>query len=247
MIKTSAVQTAAAAQKVLRKFAKSNDALSAQRFFKCAPGEYGEHDCFIGVRVPNTRRVAKNFQSMSLVEIQKLLRSRIHEDRLLSLVILTHRAKKADLNELKIISDFYQINIDHVNNWDLVDVSAEHLLGRYLLSLPENRKMKILKKLASSKNLWHRRIAIMTSFHFIRNHQFEQTLKISEMLLKDPHDLIHKAVGWMLREIGKRDRACAERFLDLHATAMPRTMLRYAIEKFPGRLRLKYLNLPRVQ
>lgn len=199
-------------------------------FFKTAKGEYGEGDVFIGVTVPNQRLVAKKYIDADLATIQKLLKSKIHEHRLTALLILTYQYPKASVFDRKRIIDFYLKNTKCINNWDLVDLSAPKLLGQYIFDNPDARK--IIYKLVQSNNVWEKRIAVLSTFILIRNGEFEDTLKIAKNLLLDGHDLIHKAVGWMLREIGKRDQSVEEEFLKKHYKVMPRTMLRYAIERF---------------
>ena len=222
----------------LKKELKSKSSLKRakilQRFFKTGPGEYGEGDVFLGVQVGGSREVAKKYRTLLLKDVQKLLHSKIHEERTVALFILVYKYDK----EKKKIFNFYLNNTKYINNWDLVDMSAHKIVGEYLA----DKSKKILSKLAKSKNLWERRIAIMSTFHFIKNNKFEQTLKISKMLLRDEHDLIHKAVGWMLREIGKRDVGAEEKFLKRYYQKMPRTMLRYAIERFPEKKRQAYLK-----
>jgi 3-methyladenine DNA glycosylase AlkD len=214
------------------------DAAFLARFFKTGPGEYGEGDVFIGVRVPTIRAVAKRFRDMALPEVQRLLRSEVHEERLAALVILVLQAARADTGTRKTIYRLYLANTRYVNNWDLVDLSAPRLVGAYL----ENRSRRPLDRLARSSWLWDRRISILATSYFIRMGDHGDTLRIAEALLGDEEDLIHKAVGWMLREVGKRDLATLERFLDRHHRAMPRTMLRYAIEKLPEPTRRAYLE-----
>ena len=210
-----------------------------QRFFKTGEGEYGEGDIFIGVMVPNQRIVAKKYKELPLSDIQALLNSTIHEHRLTALLILTYKFIKANEETKKKIVDLYLSNTKNINNWDLIDLSSVEILGSYFL---EHQKLKkILYQFAKSKNLWEKRIAIISTFTFIKNKQFEDSLKIAEILLNDKEDLIHKAVGWMLREIGKRNLQTEEQFLQEHYQTMPRTMLRYAIEKFPENKRQFYL------
>lgn len=230
--------SAAELKNTLRKLADPKQAKILSRFFKTGKGEYGEGDKFLGIKVPVSRKIAKQFKVVSLEDIRELLYSPIHEERLISLFILTEQFRKADENKKKIIYGFYLKNLKQINNWDLVDLSAEKIIGAYLL----DKDKQVLFKLAKSKNLWERRIAIMSTFHFIKNGEFDTTLKVSEFLLNDDHDLIHKAVGWMLREIGKRNLAKEEKFLKQHYKSMPRTMLRYAIEKFPEKRRQAYLK-----
>ena len=253
-----------AAQQRLRSFACPEQAAVLVRFFKTGPGQYGEGDRFLGVKVPVTRKVAAEFKNLPLSEVECLLHSKIHEDRLLALVILVGQFEKGDSVARKQIYDLYLANTRHINNWDLVDLSAPQIVGGYLWcpGRPESlstvrraaesrasttsesktaRSRQPLYRLAKSSWLWDRRIAILATFYFIRQHDFDDTLKIAEMLLGDAEDLIHKAVGWMLREVGKRSQKPLEAFLDKHVLAMPRTMLRYAIEKFPEKKRQAYL------
>lgn len=225
-------------RQTIKKSANPAQAKILSRFFKTGKGEYGEGDEFLGIKVPISRSIAKQFKDLTLTEIQELLNSPIHEERLIALFILIEHFKKADANSKKIIFDFYLRNTKRVNNWDLVDLSAERIIGVYLLDKDNN----VLFKLARSKNLWEKRIAIMSTFHFIKNGNYETTLAIADMLLKDEHDLIHKAVGWMLREIGNRNLKVEESYLKDHYKTMPRTMLRYAIEKFPEKKRQAYLK-----
>lgn len=209
------------------------------KFFKTGKGEYGEGDIFFGIKVPEQRKlVAKYYKEILLSEVEKLIKSEIHEYRLTGLLILAEKYKKADESSKKQIFDLYLKNAKKVNNWDLVDLSAPNIVGDFLL----NKDREILCKLAKSKNLWERRIAIIATFTFIRAEQFKDALKIAEILVNDKHDLIHKAVGWMLREIGKRNIEAEEKFIHKYAEKMPRTMLRYAIEKFQENKRLHYLN-----
>jgi len=208
------------------------------RFFKTGKGEYGEGDIFLGVTVPKMRRVAKKYKELSIDKIQSLLRSPIHEERLTALLILVENFRKADETEKTEIFNLYLKNTKYINNWDLVDLSASRIVGEFLKDKP----VDILYTLAKSKSLWERRIAIISTFQFIWEGRFAETLKISKILLTDRHDLIHKAVGWMLREVGKRSFKTEEGFLKKHYKKMPRTMLRYSIEKFPEKLRLRYLT-----
>ncbi len=228
---------ASEAKKQLKSLASPEAAASAARFFKSGPRQYGEGDIFIGVRVPALRNLAREFRALPLAEVEILLQSPIHEERLLALLILVLASAKASEAEKKTVFDFYLTNTKFVNNWDLVDSSAPPLVGGYLI----DKSRKPLVKLAKSKVLWERRIAIVATQHFIRLGDFEDTLKISRLLLSDKEDLIHKAAGWMLREVGKRHEPTLETFLAEHATAMPRTMLRYAIERFSPRKRQAYL------
>lgn len=209
-----------------------------QRFFKTGPGEYGEGDVFMGLRVPQLRSLARTCPRMELDQIRELLSSPIHEERLLALLILVRSSQKGDDATREKIFRFYLENTEHINNWDLVDLSAEHILGAYLFT----RSSEILEKMALSGNLWERRMAVMATFHFIKRGRFDLTLALVKTLLNDREDLIHKVCGWMLREIGKRDIDSEESFLMLHYRSMPRTMLRYAIERFREDKRLKYLK-----
>jgi len=227
-----------AVRAALRKCSDKSHAEVLQRYFKTGPGEYGEGDQFIGVRVPAMRSVARRYRDLSLTDTLTLLQSAIHEERFLALVILKQKYRKGSLGEQSEIYEKYLDNTQYINNWDLVDTSAEHIVGAYL----SNRSRRPLYDLARSNCLWERRIAIMATFHFIRNDEFDETLKLAGMLVSDTEDLIHKAVCWMLREIGKRDRSAEESFLNKYYQRMPRTMLRYAIEKFPEDVRQQYLK-----
>jgi 3-methyladenine DNA glycosylase AlkD len=230
--------TAKDLQTRLRALGSPEDAAFLARFFKTGPGQYGEGDVFIGVRVPVIRKVAKEFKGLPLMEVERLLHSSIHEERLAALVILVMQAAKADAKTRKAIYDLYLANTEFINNWDLVDLSAPQIVGACLA----DKSRKPLYRLARSSWLWDRRISILATFHFIRLGDVVDTLKIAEMLLGDREDLMHKAVGWMLREVGKRDVAALEQFLGRHCRAMPRTMLRYAIERFPERKRRAYMT-----
>lgn len=213
-------------------------AAASSRFFKTGPGEYGEGDVFVGLRVPTVRRLAREFRDAPLDCAEQLLLSPIHEERLLALFLLIQNFRRSD-NATR--TRIYRYYLDHtrcINNWDLVDSSAEHIVGAYLL----HRERQPLYRLARSPHLWERRIAIIATFHYIKQGQFDNTLAIAELLLGDRHDLIHKAVGWMLREVGKRDAAAARQFLRRYYRIMPRTMLRYAIERFPETERQQYLT-----
>ncbi len=225
-------------QKRLRALANREYAAVSRRFFKTGPGQYGEGDIFIGVRVPTIRKLVPEYFQRPLPEIVRLLQSPIHEERMLALLLMVRKFTVGDGAMKKNIYHAYLKNTAFVNNWDLVDCSAEHVVGAYLWD--KNRAP--LHRLARSNDLWERRIAILSTFHYIKRNAFDETLVISEMLLADAHDLIHKAVGWMLREIGKRRRETEEAFLKKHYRSMPRTMLRYAIEKFPEPRRQRYLQ-----
>ena len=209
------------------------------RFFKTGKGEYGEGDLFLGITNPVLRKVCKKYyKDISIKELEYFLESSFHEYRLFALICMTDIYGKANDEKKQKIYTMYLKNTKYINNWDLVDLSAYKIVGKHLL----NRDRNMLYELAISKDLWEQRIAIISTFEFIRNKQFEDTLKISKILLNHKHDLIHKAVGWMLREVGKRDIEVEERFLKKHYKNMPRTMLRYAIEKFDEEKRLKYLK-----
>ena len=208
------------------------------RFFKTGPGEYGEGDKFLGIRVPVTRKVARKFRELSLDQILKLLKSKFHEERLLALFMLVALFKKGDDIEKKNIYNAYLGHTDSINNWDLVDGSAHQIVGGYLFE----RDRRPLYKLVESKSLWERRISMIATYTFIKRDDFEDTLNLSAILLTDEEDLMHKAVGWMLREVGKKDLEVEEKFLRKHYKKMPRTMLRYAIEKFEERRRKGYLH-----
>lgn len=229
-------------RKELKSMADPDKAAILQRYFKTGLGQYGEGDIFIGVMVPQSRKVAKKFSQLQLVEVKMLLYSHIHEERLVALLILVWRYSSAlsSREEKEEIVKFYLDNIKQVNNWDLVDLSAPNILGAHLI----DRDRRLLYRLARSENVWERRIAILATYHFIRNGNFSDTLKIAEMLLQDRHDLIHKAAGWMLREVGKRDVASEEAFLEKHRSVMSRTMLRYAIERLPESKRRRYKKNP---
>lgn len=211
----------------LAKYENPSDAEFLQRFFKTGRGQYGEGDVFIGLRVPRSRKVARQFIDLSLYETEQLLESPIHEHRLVALIILTMQIKKADANKAKDIYDLYLRRTDRVNNWDLVDVSCRDIVGRYLF----DKSRKPLYVLANSTSLWVRRIAIVSTWWFIREYQLNDTFGISKILLYDDEDLIQKAVGWMLREAGKRNEEALIEFLESYASSMPRTMLRYSIER----------------
>jgi 3-methyladenine DNA glycosylase AlkD len=215
---------------------------TTERFFKTYVGGYSEGDKFLCVSVPGTRIIAKSFKDLPLAEAEKLLNSEWHDARLLALIILVERYKKSTEPERQIIYEFYMRNIRRVNNWDLVDTSADKIVGPWLENQPE--KLKVLQELARSENLWERRIAMVATFAYIKQGCADEALIIAEDLLHDHHDLIQKAVGWMLREIGKRvDTSLLITFLDQHAATMPRTTLRYAIEHFSPETRQHYLGL----
>ena len=228
-------------RRALRQFASPARAVGTARFFKCGPGEYGEGDRFIGVTVPQQRRVAKQFRALPLADIDALLTSKIHEERLTAHLILVEQFARAPerATQSRIVR-LYLKRLPYVNNWDLVDTSADPILGGWLLDKPR----ALLDRLARSKRLWSRRVAIIATFRFIKHGESRDTLRIARRLLHDEHDLIHKAVGWMLREVGKRVSVGDLRaFLSRHAREMPRTMLRYAIEHLSASERAKWLGL----
>ena len=226
---------------LLREIKKQSDPKRAKNnawFFKTGKGQYGEGDKFAGLTVPRMRKIATLHKNLSFAEIKQLLDSPIHEHRFIALEILVMQFEKAENLKQDEIINFYLNNANRINNWDLVDTSAPYILGEYLL----DKNRQILYKLAVSENMWQRRIAIVSTAMFIKNKQFQDTVKIAEILLNDKHDLIHKAVGWMLREVGKQDKRELIRFLDKHYRQMPRTMLRYSIERLDDKLRHKYLK-----
>ncbi len=234
---TSAI-TASEIRTALNKHADPQQASILRRFFKTGPGEYGEGDIFIGVKVPQTRSVARAFRSAPLNAVKELLKSPIHEERLLALLLLVEQYDRGDEEQRSTIFNAYIRRTKCINNWDLVDLSAPQIVGRHL----EARERSVLVRLSTSKSLWERRIGIMATFWFIKKGDFADAFMISEILLKDSHDLIHKAVGWMLRETGKRNITAEEEFLKKYYKDMPRTMLRYAIERFPEKKRQAYLK-----
>ncbi|MDH5721280.1 MAG: DNA alkylation repair protein [Spirochaetia bacterium] len=227
-----------ALKEVLKESASHKQAEIHQRFFKTGKGEYAEGDLFYGIKVPVQRKIAKEFYDLSFADVLALLRSKMHEERLIALFILIHRYQKGDEVVKKEIYNIYLKNTAFINNWDLIDSSAEHIVGSYLYGKDKG----ILYDLARSKSLWERRIAMLSTFHYIKRNELAETFKIAEILIDDDHDLIHKAVGWMLREAGKRDLYAEKGFLKKYYHKMPRTMLRYAIEKFPEEIRQKYLK-----
>ena len=224
-------------RKELRTYASPKKAAIARRFFKTGPGEYGEGDIFIGVKVPELRLVARAFEVLPLNENIQLLASPIHEERFLALLILIRKYEGGDLVLKKMIVDLYLKHTRHINNWDLIDVSSHKIIGNWL----KGKERKLLTKLARSRNMWERRIAIVSTYAFIRENDLMDTFCIADILINDGEDLLHKATGWMLREAGKRDRLALEIFLNPRYETMPRTMLRYAIEQFPEAKRKKYL------
>lgn len=230
-------------KKDLRASASKEKATLLARFFKTGKGEYGEEDVFLGVVVPDIRAVVKKYKKLPFADLQKLLDSKFHEERLTALLILVGQYQNGDARVRKEVFKFYLKNLARVNNWDLVDLSAHHIVGAHLFSMPKKMRATLLMKLSESKNLWERRVAILVTFYFIKHGDLAPSLDMAKRLLQDKHDLIHKAVGWMLREVGKRDLATLENFLleKGRYKAMPRTMLRYAIERFPGQKRKEYL------
>ncbi len=236
------ILTLDALRQEIRRESNPHRAKASARFFKSGAGEYGEGDRFIGLTVPQMRTLARRAVALPLRGVQNLLRSPIHEHRFIALEMLVMRFEHAGEVERRKLVAFYLRHTRFINNWDLVDTSAPYLLGEHLL----NRPKTILMRLARSPSVWERRIAIVSTLTLIKNDDFAPTLAIARQLLADGHDLIHKAVGWMLREVGKRDEAVLRTFLDRHASRMPRTMLRYAIERFPEKMRLHYRRIPRV-
>ncbi|MCD8177813.1 MAG: DNA alkylation repair protein [Tannerellaceae bacterium] len=223
----------------LQSVANPEKAAFLQGFFKTGPGQYAEGDIFLGLTNPVTRNIAKANKWTLLSELQKLIESPFHEARLCALVIAVEKFKKAKEAERKEIFDFYLRNTRYINNWDLVDVTCPHIVGAYLL----DKDRSILYKLAKSKFLWEERIAMVSTVTFIRNRQFDDTLSLASYFLTHKHDLMHKAVGWMLREVGKKDREVLSAYLDSNATKMPHTALRYAIEHYPEDMRQYYLKM----
>ncbi len=238
----SEIKTARAARERLAALGDETVARHSQRYFKTGPGGYAEGDRFRGIRVPVLRRVARACATMSLGETLRLLRSPYHEDRLVALVVMGNAYARADEATKQRIANAYLANLDYVNNWDLVDSSAPYILGPHLM----HRSRAKLHALARARDVWRRRVAMIATAHFIRNGESDDALRIATSLLRDEHDLIHKAVGWMLREIGQRcDARVLRAFLDDNAGRMPRTMLRYAIEHFAAAERARYLSRPR--
>jgi 3-methyladenine DNA glycosylase AlkD len=231
------LSSAAAVQRQVRALADPARATHSLRFFKTGPGDYGEGDRFLGLTVPMLRRLAREHQDLPLKELTNLLKSPWHEERLLALLVLSRQYGRGTAVERAAIYRQYLKHTRHINNWDLVDSSAEHIIGAHLAEGDQ----EMLERLARSPDLWERRIAIVATLHYIKRGEFKPTLKIARLLLNDEHDLIHKAAGWMLREVGKRDRAAEVRFLTRYAKRMPRTMLRYALERFPPAERSRWL------
>ena len=225
-------------ERSLHALANQRDAAFLQRFFKTGAGEYGEGDRFLGIRVPQLRALARRFRELPREQVLNLLQSPWHEQRLLALLLLVDQYRRGTDAERDEIHRAYLRNTAYINNWDLVDSSAEHIVGGHL----DPRRQTLLEQLARSQSLWERRIAILATFHWIKQDEYRPALRVAKLLMNDPHDLIHKAVGWMLREIGKRDIAVEEKFLLEHYRNMPRTMLRYAIERLPEPRRRQYLR-----
>ncbi len=230
-------------KKEIKFLSNKKRAKNSQRFFKTGSGEYGEGDVFLGIKTPIQRKIAKKYNDFNFQELKELLKSNIHCYRFIALIILIDKFGKSKEKEKKKIFNFYLKNIKGINNWDLVDISAPKILGNYLL----NKNKNLLFLLAKSKNLWKKRIAIISTYQFIENNLFQPTFKIAELLLHDEHDLIHKAVGWMLREVGNRNQETEEIFLKKYVNFMPRTMLRYAIEKFSKNKRIFYLSQKQIK
>jgi 3-methyladenine DNA glycosylase AlkD len=222
------------ASKELRSLASPKAAEGAKRFFKTGKGQYAEHDKFLGVAIPAVRKVAKNYYHLELDEIEILLSSPYNEERILALLLLIEKYESSP----KAVFDFYIKNLCHVNNWNLVDASAHFIVGRHLLNVDKS----FLLTLSKSKNMWHRRVAIVATWYFIRNNHYDWTIKLSEMLLTDTHDLMHKATGWMLREVGKKDESVLLSFLEKNYVKMPRTMLRYSIERLSKEKRSRFIK-----
>jgi 3-methyladenine DNA glycosylase AlkD len=234
-------------QKIIKELKKLSDpkrAISSQRFFKTGKGEYGEGDIFSGIRVPDIRKViGEFFERADFEDVQKLIDSKIHEERLAGVLVLVKKYQKnKDKNEKKKIFDFYLKNSQKINNWDLVDLSAHKIVGDFLWEKKNKNDLKLFYKMAGSKNMWERRIAIVATWRFIQEKDFELTLGISEMLFEDPEDLLHKASGWMLREVGKKDKNVLVDFLEKNVLKMQRVCLRYAIEKFDEKTRKYFLG-----
>ena len=222
----------------LQKLENPEKAKILSRFFKTGKGEYAEGDIFLGIIVPEQRKLSKKYIDLTLNDLEKLLESKVHEYRLTALFILVHKYEKANKITKKKIFDFYLSNTKYINNWDLIDLSSHKILGDFLYE----KNKDILYKLAKSSSLWERRISIISTYYFIRKNNFEDTLNISKLLLNDKEDLIQKAVGWMLREVGKKDKKILLQFISKNYHKIPRTTLRYAIEKFSEAERLKYLK-----
>lgn len=222
----------------LQRLANPAKAKILQKFFKTGPGQYAEGDVFWGITVPEIRKIAKKYSSLSSSQVLSLIKSPVHEERLLALLIWVQQFKAAPREGQRTIYNLYCHNTRYINNWDLVDLSADKIVGVYFLT----RDRQPLYALALSANFWERRIAMIATFHFIKNGEYADTLKLASLLVSDKEPLIHKAVGWMLREVGKKNLEAEEEFLNRHYRKMPRTMLRYAIERFPEDRRKAYLK-----
>ncbi len=233
------MQTLASLRKEIKKEASSSRAKNLSRFFKTGKGEYAEGDIFVGLSLPQIRELAKKFQALSLNEKTQLLHSKIHEERMLSLIMMVHDFEKGDEKTKNTIYSLYLKSTKYINNWDLVDLTAHRIVGPMLFP---KTNVDVLTKLAHSKSLWERRISVLATFWYIKNQEFSEPLRIARILLYDTHDLIHKAVGWMLREVGNKSPETEKAFLKKYYQKMPRTALRYAIEKFPKSERMQYLK-----
>lgn len=236
-MKAQAKPTLAAVRREIRALGSPERAKGSLRFFRTGPGEYGEGDKFLGLTVPEMRAIARRYRALDHDAVVELLQSSWHEERLVALVLLVDTYERGDKSQRDKIHRAYLANTRRINNWDLVDASAAAIVGGHL----DATEISLLERLARSKDLWERRIAIVATYYFIKHNEFAPTLRIAEMLLGDSHDLIHKAVGWMLREVGKKDRKVLDAFLIKHYRVMPRTMLRYAIERHPESVRKRYL------
>jgi len=234
---TAPTPSVAAIRAELHELADPARAVHSQRFFKTGPGQYGEGDKFLGLTVPVMRGLVRKYRELDDASALELLASPWHEERLVGLMLLVQGYDEGNESRREKIHRSYLASTRQINNWDLVDASAGSIVGQHL----DATDIALLERLAGSKDIWERRIAIISTFHFIKRNEFGPTLKIARLLLRDSHDLIHKAVGWMLREVGKRDRAAEDSFLKKHYQQMPRTMLRYAIERHPENVRKKYL------
>jgi 3-methyladenine DNA glycosylase AlkD len=234
---THDVPTLAAIRAELHKLGNPARGVHSQRFFKTGPGQYGEGDKFLGLTVPEMRAIVRKYRGLDDAAVLELLASPWHEERLVALLLMVDAYDRGDDPRRALIHRAYLANTARINNWDLVDASAGDIVGGHLTA----GDITLLERLARSENLWERRIAIVSTFYFIKHNEFRPTLKIATLLLGDSQDLIHKATGWMLREVGKRDRTALDRFLKKHYRRMPRTMLRYAIERHPERVRKQYL------
>ena len=230
-------------EKAILEHSNPKKSAGVERFFKTTKGQYGAGDIFVGATVPEQRIIAKKFKDLPLLEVEALLNQKIHEFRLTALLILSIQFEKGTLDDQKKIYNLYMKNIDNVNNWDLVDQSAPKILGEYLSKRPKKELCDVLTKLSDSNNLWHNRIAILATYPILKAGNFTHIKVLAKKLMNHPHDLIHKAIGWMLREVGKKDEKALTDFLDEYGTKMPRIMLRYSIEKFSEKKRKYYLSL----